>query len=250
MDPDYARVYRSLYERHWWFRAREAFLLSFVERLRPPDQTWSILDVGCGDGLLFDELSRFGQVEGVESDGSIVDPAGRWASQIRVQPFEAFEPGHTYSLITLLDVLEHVADPEPFLRHAIDLLEPTGAAIVTVPAFRALWTSHDDLNAHVNRFSRASLNDLAERAGAHIVTSRYFFHWVAPLKLAARAKESILGSRPRPPQTPARWLNGALYALSRLEQQSLSRLPIPFGSSLLTVLRRGDTPPIAVREAR
>ena len=35
MDPGYAAAYRELYERHWWWRARAAFVRAELDRLRP-----------------------------------------------------------------------------------------------------------------------------------------------------------------------------------------------------------------------
>ena len=38
----------------------------------------------------------------------------------------------------MLDVLEHLAEPEAALRHALSLLEPGGIVLATVPAFMSL----------------------------------------------------------------------------------------------------------------
>ena len=58
-----------------------------------------ILDAGCGDGLFFDRLARFGRVEGLEPDASLLaDPrggprsgSGRSAPSFR--PDEPYRPG-------------------------------------------------------------------------------------------------------------------------------------------------------------
>jgi SAM-dependent methyltransferase len=237
MDPEYALRYRELYEKHWWWRAREDLILETIDRLRPSAGS-AILDVGCGDGLFFEKLSRYGSVEGIEMDPTGVTPGGRWASQIHVQPFdERFQPGRRYGLVLLLDVLEHFPDPEVRLTRALQLLEPGGAIVVTVPAFRSMWTSHDVLNRHFTRYTIGSLERLAREAGARVETSRYFFQWMSPLKLALRLREAIVHPAPQTPRIPRDWLNRALYRLSRLEQKAISRWPIPFGSSLLAVLR-------------
>ena len=60
MDAEYALNYRELYENHWWWRARERFILATIEGLRPQGNWGSILDVGCGEGVFFDRLSKFG----------------------------------------------------------------------------------------------------------------------------------------------------------------------------------------------
>src|SRR5690349_11137166 len=75
--PEYARSYRRLWERHWWWRSREAFVLRWIERLHDRSPRRRILDVGCGDGLFFEQLEQFGAVEGLEPDPSLIDDP-RW----------------------------------------------------------------------------------------------------------------------------------------------------------------------------
>jgi SAM-dependent methyltransferase len=241
MDAAYAQRYRDLYSRHWWWRAREHLILSTLRSIAPPEGFRSILDVGCGDGLFFDRLHEFGDVEGVEPDATLVDPRSRWASRIRIQPFdETFGPGRRYSLITMLDVLEHLPDAAAALRLAATLLEPHGVLVATVPAFPVLWTSHDDVNHHVQRFTRQTLTRLIGEAGLETMSTRYFFFWICPIKLMIGFKERVLHRPSAMEDVPAPLVNRALYALSLLEEASLGRLSMPFGSSLLFVGRPVD----------
>ena len=227
METEYAHRYRDLYRRHWWWRAREHLIVSTLRSMAPEEGWPSILDVGCGDGLFFDRLTQFGDVEGVESDASLVDPGGRWASRICIQPFdETFQPRKQYGLITMLDVVEHLPDPGAAVRRAVDLLEPAGTLLVTVPAFQALWTSHDDFNHHVQRFTRRTLARLVEGVGLETVALRYFFFWTCPVKLLVRLKEGVLRSPSERARVPTPIVNRALYRLSRLEEASLGWLPV------------------------
>lgn len=251
MHPEYAIGYRELYRKHWWWRAREEFILGAVEDLFPDGAAGRILDVGCGDGLIFEKLLRFGPVEGIERDQAAVDPSGPWASRIRVQAFDdTFEPGHRYALVLLLDALEHFKEPLQCLRRAVQLLAPDGAILVTVPAFRALWTSHDVLNRHFTRYTRRSLRRLAWQAGARVEICRYFFQWIFPVKLVLRLKEAVRQPEPQVPRVPPSWVNRTLYLLSVFEQKALSRWPVPFGSSLLAVLRRNSLAPKVASQLR
>jgi SAM-dependent methyltransferase len=198
-----------------------------------------VLDVGCGDALFLPALEEFGRAEGIEVDASIVDPTGPYADRIHVGPFDtSFQPDRRYALITILDVLEHLSQPEESLRHALSLLRDDGLVLITVPAFRVLWTSHDDLNHHQTRYTKRTLARLSKVSGLEIIETRYFFHWTCPVKLAIRFKESFISSRPRPASVPNPALNWLCFALSRFEQIVLGRLPIPLGSSLLVVGKR------------
>ena len=241
MDPEYARRYRELYERHWWWRAREQFVLEVVRRHLSPGGARSILDVGCGDGLLFDRLAQFGEVQGVESDPTLVGPANPHRYRIHIGPFDAsFAPGKRYGLILMLDVLEHLPDPADALRRAVDLLASDGLLVVTVPAFRLLWTTHDVLNHHYTRYTRRGFMALARAAGVRVTHAVYFFHWLFPAKLVTRLIEAITHPRPSAPRVPPGWVNETLYRLSRLEQRLLTPLGVPFGSSLLAVGQRAS----------
>lgn len=233
MKPEYAAGYRLLYERHWWWRAREALLLGEIERHAPPGGWGRILDVGCGDGLFFDRLARFGVVQGVEADATLVLEGSRHRAAIHIGPFdESFRPDARFGLILMLDVLEHFEDPIRALERARELLAPGGRLLITVPAFNSLWTHHDDLNNHLVRYRKGTLAEAVAAAGLTVQSSRYFMHWLVPVKLALRLLEHM-GRRPRPPRVPPPWLNGLFFRVSRVEQSVLGSQGLPVGSSLL-----------------
>jgi SAM-dependent methyltransferase len=244
VQADYGQQYRDLYQRHWWWRAREHVVLDTLAAHRPMGGLHRILDIGCGDGLFFDALLRLDGVElveGVETDASIVSPNGRHRDRIHVVPFDArFNPGRRYSAILMLDVLEHLPEPEAALRHALALLEPGGVLIATVPAFPALWTRHDELNHHYRRYTRRTFTALAATAGMHISEIRYFFHWTVAAKLATRVVERLVPGQPQSPQVPPAPINAALYGIARAEELLLGRARLPLGTSLLVVGESSD----------
>ena len=239
MEPLYAERYRELALRHWWWRARNDAVRREIDRLLGGRRDASILDVGCGDGVLFDFLARFGSVEGVEPDPAVVSPDSRWRGRIQLRPFDtSFAPGRRYDLILMLDVLEHFEDPVTALRHAAGLLEERGTMLVTVPAFRTLWTHHDDLNRHFHRFTKPTLRAVTEQAGLHVEQEWYLFQWLFFAKIVQRAREWIAG--PSPPEVvPGDAVNDFLFKLSTAEQRAVGR-KMPFGSSLLAIIRKAD----------
>src|SRR6266403_3004190 len=130
LELKYARQYRDLYTRHWWWRAREQAILQVIRQHLGSSSGLRILDVGCGDGLFFDRLAEFGDVEGLELDEGLVNPQGPHRARIRIAPFDTnFRPSECYSLALLLDVLEHIDNPGEALRHAYSLLAPSGTLL-------------------------------------------------------------------------------------------------------------------------
>jgi 2-polyprenyl-3-methyl-5-hydroxy-6-metoxy-1,4-benzoquinol methylase len=236
MDQAYATEYRNLYERHWWWRSREEEILRLLNQVFGEQRDKSVLDVGCGDGLLFEKLQKFGRVTGVEADPNTLTTDGPWRKQIHCQLFDdRFRPGKKYDAILMLDILEHMPDPAAAVQHAKTLLREDGILIATVPAFNCLWTSHDDLNHHVVRYTKRTFCPLIEQGGFLLKQSRYLFHWTCPVKLAIRFKEWVGSATPQPPRVPSWLINRVCWGLSKLEQATISRLPMPFGSSLLVV---------------
>lgn len=236
MQAAYARNYRRLWDEHWWWRARRRFVLGKLEALNRRRPLKRMLDVGCGDGLFFDELSRFGEIWGVEPDESLVDPDGRWRARIRLEAFGAdYRDERRYELILMLDSLEHIRDEDAALRAATALLEPDGALFLTVPALPSLWSAHDEANHHYRRYTKDTLRASLERAGLVPDDMGYYFCWPVPLmygrKLSTRGQAEY---EVAPPPAP---VNKFMYALSVLEQ-TLAPAGTPIGSSLFALCRR------------
>lgn len=232
---------RRLHRDHWWWRARRLHVLSTLRRLRPDEGWGRILQVECGEGHLFADLSELGEVEGVESDADLVPSDGPWRDRIHVGPFDGrFRPDDRFGLILMLDVLEHLPDPVASLRHALRLLEPGGRVLVTVPAFALLWSNSDVVSGHFVRYTRRSFRPVADAAGMRLLEMRYFFHWTWPAKLVLRVFEEIVRPGLRPLRVPPGWLNQALLALTRAEQRLLTPLGPPFGTSLMVIGGRDE----------
>ncbi len=238
MEKEYREKYAELYRRHWWWRARERALLHTIKQLAGPRKDLSILDIGCGDGLFFDALARFGKVEGVENDASLIGENNPHRADIHTLNLATFKPAEKYDLVLLLDVLEHVDDPAAFLRLALRLLKDEGTVIVTVPAFQSIWTGHDDLNHHRQRFTRKTFASVAERAGMKALGDQNLFQWSFAAKVLLRITEKLRKTAPASPWVPPQPINALLYAATAMEETIGRALPLPFGSSLMVIGKR------------
>lgn len=240
MQAEYAQAYANLYRNHWWWRAREDYLVSVLRGRLSGAAPARILDVGCGSGLFFERLGELGEVYGVESDVSLRTGIAAIDDRIHWGALEELPLQPPFTCILMLDVLEHMHDPVGALREAEARLEPNGILLATVQAFQVLWTSHDELNQHVRRYAKHTFRPLLAEAGFRVEVLRYFFHWTFPAKLLVRAAEALRrgpSSAPLPAIPPAP-LNRALYRLSRAEQSWFGGVAVPFGSSLMAVARR------------
>lgn len=103
----------------------------------------SVLDAGCGDGLLLARLSeQCQQVIGVEVDAVAADRARSRVAHIPSASvvqcgFSDYDPhGRQFSVITFVASLHHLP-LAPTLRRAVDMLEPGGRLLVVGLAARA-----------------------------------------------------------------------------------------------------------------
>lgn len=236
MDPEYGARYATLYRRHWWWRAREELLQRTLDAVVGKGGAGKCLDFGCGDGVFFPVLERYGEPYGIEPDVRLLDPNGPWRSRISTDMLR-FEESETarYGLIVALDVLEHIADPLPVMQELVRRLRPGGWFVATVPAFQSLWTTHDDINHHERRYTAADFGALMRDAGLRVVDSRYFFTWLALAKWPLARIESLVKREPKPAGLPPAPINSAVLALSRLEQALVGKAHPWFGSSLLAI---------------
>ncbi|RUL81634.1 class I SAM-dependent methyltransferase [Tautonia sociabilis] len=248
MQPDYGAEYARLYREHWWWRAREGILLKELGALGVrPGSGLEILDVGCGDGLSFEVLGRFGSVRGIEVDERLLDPIAPHRGRISTRPLGDpiyDDPSWRFDLITALDVLEHIDDDRGALSAMAGMLRPGGLLVAMVPAFALLWDEHDERNEHRRRYTAGQLRRMLSEAGLGRVRVRYLFRSLVAPKLAVR-----LINAGRPPGRrlsqhgiPAPSLNAAARRLCELEDRLLRRVPIPMGSSLLASARRPPAP--------
>jgi SAM-dependent methyltransferase len=250
MQEAYSRIYADLWQRHWWWRVRHELLMRTVAQLWPgpemPASPRYIFDIGCAGGVSFDDLSRYGEVYGLEPDPTLVDACPQWRARIDLTGFgPAYTPSRPYDLVLMLDVLEHLEDDVSALHSLWHLLKPGAHAIITVPALQSLWSVHDVLNRHYRRYDKTGLRCLLTAGGFSVRDLRYFFCW--PLGLMYLRK-LLIGTQQRHAQAytitvPPTPVNSLFASLSRLEQR-LMRLGLrwPLGSSLLAVVAKPRNP--------
>ena len=226
---------------HWWFVARRRILKTLIERVVRPPQKARILEVGCGTGHNLAMLKTFGVLEASELDRCARAVARKRLpgkiKEARLPDLSMFER-NGYDLIALLDVLEHVPDDVGSLRAIHRRLKPGGALLMTVPANPWMWSAHDRAHHHFRRYTRKQLEELFLRSGLEIELLSYFNFLLFPLIAGARLVGKLLARDAADDRLPNHYVNAFLERVFGLESSLVGRLPMPFGVSLVAVLRR------------
>ena len=241
MDVQVYRRMAELDSTHWWFVARRRILKSLIEReVRPPKDA-RILEIGCGTGHNLEMLSAFGWVEATELEPGAralaSERLGRPVRDAALPDLSVFPPDH-FDLVALLDVLEHVDDDHAALAAIRERLKPGGKLLVTVPANRWMWTSHDAAHHHHRRYQKRELRAAAIRAGINVELLSHFNSLLFPPIAAARLAGKLLGRDSADDAIPPRPVNNLLESVFGLESGLVGRVPLPFGVSLVAILSR------------
>lgn len=238
-------VFDATEDSHWWFVARRRIVCSLLTPLLPPSRP-RILDVGCGMGSTLKALEDLGEAVGADiSEEALAACRRRGCRDVRLigeqgLPFAEGE----FDAVLSLDVLEHIEDDRGALAEYLRVTKPGGILLLTVPAYRWLWSAHDDINHHRRRYLRRPLADLLLGAGWKIERLSYFcsylFPLVASVRIMTRTLSRVFRFRERGMEfkIPGAAVNRACAAIFAAEAAWLRRRDFPFGSSLLAVCRR------------
>jgi SAM-dependent methyltransferase len=242
MDERLIETMLEVDDHHWWYRGRRAIIAGELEQLALAPGA-HVLDAGCGSGRTLIELDRYGAVSGIElNERAAAVARGRGDYDVRLGRLEELPwDAGTFDLITCLDVVEHTPDDVLTFTELRRVTRPGGWLLVTVPAYQALWSRHDEVNHHHRRYSRKSLGGAARAAGWEVVRVTSFNGLLlAPAALVrlAQRNRSAEEDHTADLHLGPRWLNRVLELPLRAEARWLARgHSLPAGLSLLAVMR-------------
>jgi len=149
----------------------------------PAPDTRKLFEVGCGPGLLLDAARYCGwEALGLDPSSEAVE-WGRTHLGVEIQKGELLgtPPIRDADLSIASEVIEHVADPLPFLKSIAESLNPNGALVLTTPnaESRAIermgnrWV-YLDVGYHLILHSAESLRLVLAAAGFHAIHTETF----------------------------------------------------------------------------
>jgi dolichyl-phosphate beta-glucosyltransferase len=226
---------------HWWFKAKGEFFREILSRYDLDGKF--ILDAGCGTGHNMEFLRSRGFYVGCD-----VSPEA--LQYCRINGVQRLVRGNLHNLgfrskafdvVISLDVLEHVADQVSVLAEFKRVLKDDGLLVLAVPAFRFLWSPHDESLSHMRRYDRKDFEALAQDGGFEIQRSGFlFFTMFLPVAVVRMIRKVFVKTAKPQSDTfsnPSSKVNEWLLRLLGWEARFVLKVPWPFGTSVYIVAK-------------
>jgi len=156
-------------ERHPWELARAACILGLIEQR----DFGVVADIGAGDLYSAREVMRRHPERMIAVDAGY-ERAAEIDGILLLNHLSEVADG-SLDLVFLMDVLEREQDDRGFPGEAFRKLKPGGHLVITVPAFKFLFSAIDLFLRHCRRYRRSQLHDLLRDLNAELVLSFYLF---------------------------------------------------------------------------
>jgi len=214
-----------------------------------------LLEVGCAKGYLMALLQARGwSVRGVEiAAGAAEFARSRFGVDVFTGTLEAWVGSPSFApapMVLSTDVIEHVGDPQAFLRAMQSAVAPRGWLVLGTPnadsdhrrAHQARWLGFNPF--HIFLFARETLSRLLREAGFDVVRHavRTVAHVSGLLPLARRARDRMLALADRPvsAQTLLDQSEAGLTAYLSSDDARSQRRVACRGNNLVVIARRTE----------
>lgn len=234
-----------LYEQfYWWFLGRRKIVRNLVARFFKRINSPLALDIGCGTGIVLNDLKKYAIPVGIDASEIAIDftktrgHKNLLCGDICNLPFK----NESFELITILGVLynEDVESDDAAIMESYRVLKKGGIIIIDEAAFNFLQSKHNISVGGVRRYTLKQLVNECTGCGFKILKASYWNMLMLPVfylivKLEKHLLEKKQYSRL---STIPKSINSMLKIYIYIEAFLLQYVNFPFGPSVIVVAKK------------
>lgn len=212
---------------HWYYQSKKIPLLNYFESLSTSIK-YDIVDVGSGTGFFAEEILRtfpdkINKCYLIDSEYS--EDEIKKSENTRLIKLNKIPNVISNSLVVMMDVLEHLEDDKKMLDNIKSNALGENYFFITVPAFKTLWSAHDEYLCHFRRYTISSLKKVLVNSNYKISLIYYLYGILFPLVWISRKVSNLMLGKDVKSEMKAThpFLNKILFSICRFDANYLTR---------------------------
>jgi SAM-dependent methyltransferase len=153
-----------------------SFILNKIHKLSS-GKNLTLLDIGAANGFFISLASNSGiESKGIELSEDAVNWALSLGRDVKRTSIEEFRAEESFDVVTILDVLEHLAEPKEVLQMISGFLNQSGILVINVPDRSSVFARICGYRWHAYLppehwfyFNRKSISRLLEQTGFQVI---------------------------------------------------------------------------------
>ena len=143
-----------------------------------------------------------------------------------------------FDLIILADVLEHLKNDKKELLKLKKCLNKKGLILITVPAYKFLFSKKDEILGHYRRYNKEEIKKLFKNFNPIKLTYFNFLLFI-PISISIIILKILrINFIDEVEKMPNRIINKLLFIIFILEKKIIKNFNLPFGISLLGLFEK------------
>ena len=224
------------YQDHWWFQSRKNIIEKIIKK-NAKKKNLKILDFGSGSGVNLYMLSKYGHVSIFETHKETQRYLKKVYKGTKFQVINSLNT-HKFDLILMADVLEHIKNDKKQIELLFKKLKKNGKILLTVPAFKYLFTHKDIILGHYRRYNIREIKEIFKKFKVLKLTYFNFFLFI-PIALSLIffkiLKSNFIDSVEKKPNYI---INFIMFIIFNAESKVINIFNFPFGISILGLFEK------------
>jgi SAM-dependent methyltransferase len=229
---------------YWWHIGKKNLVIDLARKyLTQPEN--KIMEIGSGAGEITHVLTQFGDVYANDISKEALDfCSSKGVKNVilgNINEIDLSSYSEEFDAIFALDVLEHIQDDVKTIKLVSQLLKEDGLFFINVPAFKFLWSSHDEALEHKRRYTSYEIITKLKENGFEILKSSHFVFFVFPVVAAFKFSSNFIGKNAYPKASYIRLpniLNSLMIGILNLESKLMKYINLPFGTTITIVAQK------------